>query len=275
MDEAQRRKEHFQDEHVTTLHPNYMGVFWWLLALTILELICGSLPTGPTYPYFVKVVLLVSMAVSKAALVALYFMHLRFEVRTLGIIALTPMILCAFFLFMLMPDSIAMSATGAGARERRPRHARAARRRWMTRSAERAVWLGLGAVDRRRRLWRACGRCAGAGAASRPAGDRDRCRRSRSIERIGRAISRDDLAGQPWVADFIFTRCSGMCPALSTRMAELRRALRERGCARAWCRSASIRRTTRPRCCASMRRASPPTTTTGCSSPASATRSTS
>jgi caa(3)-type oxidase subunit IV len=45
------------------------------------------------------------MAVSKAALVALYFMHLKFEVRTLGIIALTPMILCVFFLFMLMPDS--------------------------------------------------------------------------------------------------------------------------------------------------------------------------
>jgi len=38
MDEAQRRHEHFQDEHVTTLHPNYMGVFWWLLALTISEI---------------------------------------------------------------------------------------------------------------------------------------------------------------------------------------------------------------------------------------------
>jgi|KBSSwiStaDraftv2_1062776.scaffolds.fasta_scaffold696075_3 cytochrome c oxidase subunit 4 len=105
MDEAQRRQEHFQDEHVTTLHPNYMGVFWWLLALTILELLVGSMPTGPAYPHTAKVLMLVSMAVGKAALVALYFMHLRFEVRTLGIIALTPMILCVFFLFMLMPDS--------------------------------------------------------------------------------------------------------------------------------------------------------------------------
>jgi protein SCO1/2 len=49
------------------------------------------------------------------------------------------------------------------------------------------------------------------------------------IERSGRAISRDDLTGQPWVADFIFTRCSGMCPALSTRMAEVRRRVREQG----------------------------------------------
>jgi cytochrome c oxidase subunit 4 len=106
MDEAQRRREHFQDEHVTTLHPNYMGVFWWLLALTILELFAGGMPTGPMYPYFAKVFLLVSMAIGKAALVALYFMHLKFEARTLGFIALTPMILCVFFLFMLMPDSV-------------------------------------------------------------------------------------------------------------------------------------------------------------------------
>jgi protein SCO1 len=49
------------------------------------------------------------------------------------------------------------------------------------------------------------------------------------VERSGRPISRDDLAGLPWVADFIFTRCSGMCPALSTRMAELRRQVREQG----------------------------------------------
>jgi cytochrome c oxidase subunit IV len=105
MDEATRRKEHFQDEHVATLHPNYMGVFWWLLALTVLELIVGTLPVGPTYPYVAKVMLLVSMAVAKASLVALYFMHLKFETRTLSLIALTPMILCVFFLFMLMPDS--------------------------------------------------------------------------------------------------------------------------------------------------------------------------
>jgi cytochrome c oxidase subunit 4 len=43
--------------------------------------------------------------VAKAALVALYFMHLKFENRTLGIIAVTPMILCVFLLFMLMPDA--------------------------------------------------------------------------------------------------------------------------------------------------------------------------
>jgi cytochrome c oxidase subunit IV len=81
--------------------PNYNAIFWWLLVLTILEV-------GVTYmpmPKAPMVFLLVSMAISKAALVALFFMHLRFERTTLGMIAITPMILCAFLLFMLMPDS--------------------------------------------------------------------------------------------------------------------------------------------------------------------------
>jgi len=82
-------------------HPNYMGVFYWLLALTIVEVAVPFLVTVQ----IPKVFLLVSLAIGKAGLVALYFMHLRFEVRTLGIIALTPMILCVFLLFMLVPDS--------------------------------------------------------------------------------------------------------------------------------------------------------------------------
>ena len=85
--------------------PNYMAIFWWLLALTILELIAGSLPSSAMYPYIAKVALLIVMAVTKAVLVALYFMHLKFETRTLGIIALTPMLLCVFLLFMLIPDT--------------------------------------------------------------------------------------------------------------------------------------------------------------------------
>ncbi|MDX2168946.1 MAG: SCO family protein [Deltaproteobacteria bacterium] len=48
-------------------------------------------------------------------------------------------------------------------------------------------------------------------------------------ERSGQPLTRATLDGQPWVADFIFTRCTGMCPALSTRMAELRRRAREAG----------------------------------------------
>ena len=47
------------------------------------------------------------------------------------------------------------------------------------------------------------------------------------IERSGRPLSLGDLAGRYWVADFIFTRCAGVCPLLTTRMASLIQALSE------------------------------------------------
>jgi protein SCO1/2 len=45
----------------------------------------------------------------------------------------------------------------------------------------------------------------------------------RLVERSGRPLSLADLRGRPWVADFIFTRCAGACPAMTARMARLRR----------------------------------------------------
>jgi protein SCO1/2 len=47
----------------------------------------------------------------------------------------------------------------------------------------------------------------------------------RLVERSGRAVSLADLRGRPWVADFIFTQCGGVCPAMTARMARLRRDL--------------------------------------------------
>ena len=87
---------------MTTAHtePNYMGVFWWLLALTIIEIAVIYTPLAK----LIIVILLIGLALSKASLVALYFMHLKFERVTLGLIALTPLILCIFLILMLLPD---------------------------------------------------------------------------------------------------------------------------------------------------------------------------
>ncbi|MCC6239585.1 MAG: SCO family protein [Phycisphaerales bacterium] len=38
-------------------------------------------------------------------------------------------------------------------------------------------------------------------------------------------FTRQDLSGQPWVADFIFTRCPGPCPIMSNQMARLQEQL--------------------------------------------------
>jgi cytochrome c oxidase subunit 4 len=80
--------------------PNYIGVFWWLLALTILEVGVIYLPIAR----LLVGILLVGLALSKAALVAMYFMHLKFEARTLGVIAITPLVLCVLLVAVLLPD---------------------------------------------------------------------------------------------------------------------------------------------------------------------------
>ena len=80
--------------------PNYITIFWWLLALTILEV-------GVIFTPLARVlitILLVGLALSKASLVAMYFMHLKFERRTLGLIAVTPLLLCVLLVFALLPD---------------------------------------------------------------------------------------------------------------------------------------------------------------------------
>src|SRR5882672_3633153 len=81
--------------------PNYMGVFWALLVLTLAEV-------GVFYLHLPKVpmiISLVAMALVKAGLVAAYFMHLRFEKSTLAIIVLSPLLLSALMLIGLTPDS--------------------------------------------------------------------------------------------------------------------------------------------------------------------------
>ncbi len=80
--------------------PNYMAVFYWLAALTVIEVAVTYLP----FTKLATGVILVVLAFTKAALVAMYFMHLKFEQRTLAVIALTPVLLCILLIFMLLPD---------------------------------------------------------------------------------------------------------------------------------------------------------------------------
>src|SRR5262245_21361515 len=82
--------------------PNYMAIFYWLAALTAVELAVTFLPLTK----LAQGAILVVLAFTKAALVALYFMHLKFERRTMLLVAATPVILCVFLMFMLVPDRV-------------------------------------------------------------------------------------------------------------------------------------------------------------------------
>ena len=88
-------------------HPSYMAIFWYLAILTVIELIVIYLPLAK----FTIGVLLCSLALGKAALVAMYFMHLRFETRTLGWIAIPPLAIATLLVFVLLPDGFAVLKT--------------------------------------------------------------------------------------------------------------------------------------------------------------------
>ncbi|MGH9366643.1 MAG: cytochrome C oxidase subunit IV family protein [Thermoanaerobaculia bacterium] len=83
-DDIARRSELGEDEE-KRIHqqPNYMAVFWWLFGLTVVE-VSYSVFTHP--PKLVLITVLVGLAVIKATMVALFFMHLKFERKTLGLI---------------------------------------------------------------------------------------------------------------------------------------------------------------------------------------------
>ena len=95
------------NEHAEHAEPNYFAIMVVLTILTIIEIII---------PQFISAkltagTLLVLLAVVKAVIVALYFMHLRFERSILGVIAMTPMAICVFLIVMLLPDITSTTKT--------------------------------------------------------------------------------------------------------------------------------------------------------------------
>jgi caa(3)-type oxidase subunit IV len=76
-----------EQEHKT---PNYMAIFYWLAGLTVVEVAWATLLHTNRLPLVVG---LVAFAGIKALLVALFFMHLKFERKSLGIIVGSTLVL--------------------------------------------------------------------------------------------------------------------------------------------------------------------------------------
>ena len=87
--------------HPAHAEPNYTAVFVVLTVMTVVEV---ALAAFHFLPKLALIVLLVGLAFAKAIVVATYFMHLKFERRTLAIIAGIPIILCIFLTVMLRID---------------------------------------------------------------------------------------------------------------------------------------------------------------------------
>jgi cytochrome c oxidase subunit 4 len=81
--------------------PNYYLIWLVLFVLTLAELGVAFLSGLHAA---VLITILLALAVWKALLVALYYMHLRFEPRRMWILAATPIPLVLIFLFVVLSE---------------------------------------------------------------------------------------------------------------------------------------------------------------------------
>ena len=85
-------------------HPNYWIIWAVLLVVTLLEVWAATWDLGSKKA---MVLLLTGMAIVKAVLVAMYFMHLKYEWargRIIYLLAVAPLILVVVFVYGLLPD---------------------------------------------------------------------------------------------------------------------------------------------------------------------------
>lgn len=80
--------------------PNYMAVWAGLAALTLLEVWVATLGMSQR----TAILVLVGLAIWKALLVALYYMHLRFEPRRLIFVALSPLPLAVILVMAVLME---------------------------------------------------------------------------------------------------------------------------------------------------------------------------
>ena len=80
--------------------PNYAAVFWSLFILTIV----GICVANQSWAKPLIVVSLVFLAMIKAGLVALFYMHLKFEKYIIYLIVLFPLFLAVFLTVMVLSD---------------------------------------------------------------------------------------------------------------------------------------------------------------------------
>jgi cytochrome c oxidase subunit 4 len=90
------------DSHAATPHVSrrtYLVVFAWLAVMTVIEVVVAALHLPP----IIMITALVTLAIIKAALVVLYYMHLRYDSAYYWIILLVPIVfvlLLARYLFV-------------------------------------------------------------------------------------------------------------------------------------------------------------------------------
>ena len=82
-------------------HPPYVKIFWVLLGLTLLSIVFSQVLPKTFAPY-----LIFTLSTIKATLIALYYMHLKYEGKWILSLAIIPLIIFVVILVAVMPDAL-------------------------------------------------------------------------------------------------------------------------------------------------------------------------
>ncbi|MGA2072467.1 MAG: cytochrome C oxidase subunit IV family protein [Terriglobia bacterium] len=100
MDQASEHK------HADTGVKIFMVVWFWLLALTGVEVFLGY----KAFEVNIMIVLLMGLSVIKASLIIAYFMHLRYEKPSMAATLMPALVMVIILMFMVFPDSFRLLA---------------------------------------------------------------------------------------------------------------------------------------------------------------------
>lgn len=80
----------------------YVAVLGFLAVVTVVEVQIPALGAAWGIPGFWQIVFLVGTAVIKAAMVALYYMHLRYEPRVLRLLPVGPLVFVGLLILVVV-----------------------------------------------------------------------------------------------------------------------------------------------------------------------------
>jgi caa(3)-type oxidase subunit IV len=81
-------------------HPNYVVIWYWLVGLALVSVFSSALPI----PHELVLVLIFTAAFVKVVLVALYYMHLRFERLLIYFLVFVPLVSFIVLVVVLLAD---------------------------------------------------------------------------------------------------------------------------------------------------------------------------
>ena len=100
--EAATHHEHVQGKKI------FLFVWFWLLVLTGGEVLLAY----QDLPLKMMLIILMGLSIVKASLIISYFMHLRFERRSLVLTLMPALVFVLGMMFVVFPDSIRLLTMG-------------------------------------------------------------------------------------------------------------------------------------------------------------------